>query len=286
MHFFLQSAILAVAFCGISTLPAFAQNQKFWDEWERLATTSSFSAEDKSNLESIPRKSQLQAVSTSAADIAPLDSRHYIEFRAPEPMEVASQHLEGIIPLPMEDPMRDWLALKSMGTYGIGVDRVEAMLRVPLDDSATPEIENIFPRNVFDESMGFPLPNEVAITSTFGNRVHPILGTVRFHTGIDYGAAHGTPVLAAMSGRVIQSGVRGDYGNTVEVDHRVKRTLYAHLSRLTVREGDWVEKGDVIGFVGSTGLSTGPHLHFEVRKPSGGHWTAVDPFLLLKADPW
>ncbi|MEM9087974.1 MAG: peptidoglycan DD-metalloendopeptidase family protein [Cyanobacteria bacterium P01_F01_bin.53] len=118
------------------------------------------------------------------------------------------------------------------------------------------------------------LPSLGPITSHFGSRFHPVLGYSRFHAGTDFGAAHGSPIRAAESGVVIMSGWYGGYGNTVIIDHGGGlTTLYGHASRLDVYEGDTVKKGDTIAAIGTTGLSTGPHLHFEVRR--GGE--AVEP---------
>ena len=104
------------------------------------------------------------------------------------------------------------------------------------------------------------------ITSQFGMRFHPVLGYSRFHAGTDFGAAHGSPIVAAESGVVIFAGWYGGYGNAVIIDHGGGlTTLYGHASRLTAYEGATVRKGDAIAAVGTTGLSTGPHLHFEVR---------------------
>ena len=127
--------------------------------------------------------------------------------------------------------------------------------------------------------MSFPLPVSAPITSRFGWRSHPIFGNRRFHNGIDFGAPAGTPVLAALPGRVQTSGSISGYGLTIiiENDELQQRNLYAHMSRLAVPAGTWVEQGTVIGWVGSTGNSTGPHLHFEVHHRSGNSWTAVDP---------
>ena len=96
--------------------------------------------------------------------------------------------------------------------------------------------------------------------------MHPILGVMKFHAGEDIGAPSGTPILAADSGTVILAGVNGGYGNCVMISHGNGRvTLYGHMSSIAVSNGASVTQGDVIGYVGSTGLSTGPHLHFEVR---------------------
>jgi murein DD-endopeptidase MepM/ murein hydrolase activator NlpD len=110
-------------------------------------------------------------------------------------------------------------------------------------------------------------PAEGEITSPFGWRVHPIFGTQRLHTGIDIGADYGDSVRAADGGVVIHSDWMGGYGNAVIIDHgNGISTLYAHNSQLLVSEGQMVGKGQTISRVGSTGYSTGPHLHFEVRQ--------------------
>lgn len=110
------------------------------------------------------------------------------------------------------------------------------------------------------------LPVNGRISSGFGYRIHPIKKVRRMHTGIDIAAASGTPIGAAGGGEVIFSGWRGGYGNCVMIDHgKGKTTLYAHMSRIGVSVGKVVARNATIGWVGSTGLSTGPHLHYEVR---------------------
>jgi murein DD-endopeptidase MepM/ murein hydrolase activator NlpD len=112
------------------------------------------------------------------------------------------------------------------------------------------------------------------VSSAYGWRQDPINGAPRFHNGIDVAQAYGQDVKAAAAGRVAFSGDRGSYGSTIIVEHPGgRRTLYAHLSTLDVREGDVVDAGQVIGKSGSSGRSTGPHLHFEVLE--SGH--PVDP---------
>ena len=107
------------------------------------------------------------------------------------------------------------------------------------------------------------------VTSGFSyNRLHPILKVRRPHLGVDYGAPRGTPIVATADGKVIRASRKGGYGKTIILRHgQDYRTLYAHLSRYAkgVRKGKWVKKGQIIGYVGSTGLSTGPHLHYEIH---------------------
>jgi murein DD-endopeptidase MepM/ murein hydrolase activator NlpD len=113
----------------------------------------------------------------------------------------------------------------------------------------------------------FMRPVAGGITSGFGYRMHPILGVRKMHTGVDISAATGAPIRAGDAGTVIWSGRRGGYGLCVVIDHGGgMSTVYGHCSRLACSVGQEVRKGEVIGYVGSTGLSTGPHLHFEVRR--------------------
>ena len=116
-------------------------------------------------------------------------------------------------------------------------------------------------------SITFQPPLEdIDLGSGFGLRVHPILRYERLHAGVDLSSPSGTPLLAAAKGKVILAEPRGGYGNCVVISHGFGiATVYAHQSRLSVQPGDKVKAGDVIGAVGSTGLSTGPHLHFETR---------------------
>ena len=115
------------------------------------------------------------------------------------------------------------------------------------------------------------------VTSPFGWRVHPIFGDRRLHTGIDLGSVAGAPIHAAGNGTVILAGSWGGYGRTVVIDHgEGLSSLYAHQSSIAVSEGQNVQAGDVIGYIGCTGFCTGPHLHFEVREAGAPvnpmHW--------------
>ena len=120
----------------------------------------------------------------------------------------------------------------------------------------------------------WPVPSSGNVTSPFGTRVHPVFGTIRNHSGIDIAANHGAAVVAADSGTVITSRFDSSYGHFIVIAHGNGRTtLYAHLSSRRVSPGDTVERGQVIGLIGSTGISTGPHLHFEVSQ----NGTRVNP---------
>ena len=137
-----------------------------------------------------------------------------------------------------------------------------------LDDggriTAAGEIEAA-PRLAVSVPSGMPL-EDIRLTSAYGERNHPILRQRRRHHGVDLAAPTGTPVYATADGRVSQAEWFSSYGKYVRIEHGGEmHTRFAHLSSYTVAEGDQVKKGDLIGYVGSTGRSTGPHLHYEVR---------------------
>jgi len=115
--------------------------------------------------------------------------------------------------------------------------------------------------------MRWPAPGYRRVSSAYGNRMHPVYKRNIFHAGIDIAAPSGSNIAAAKSGTVIIARVEGGYGNTVVIDHGGGlTTLYGHCSKILVKTGQKVKAGDTIARVGSTGVSTGPHLHFEVRK--------------------
>ncbi|MEB3289602.1 MAG: M23 family metallopeptidase [Leptolyngbya sp.] len=135
-----------------------------------------------------------------------------------------------------------------------------------------------------NEPFVFPLSIPAPISSVFGWRMHPIQQSWRFHSGTDLAAPTGTPVLATQAGRVAVADFLGGYGLTVILRHGDGNleSRYAHLSQVAVRSGEWIDQGEVIGLVGSTGTSTGPHLHFEVRQLTGEGWVAMDPSEVLE----
>ncbi len=128
-------------------------------------------------------------------------------------------------------------------------------------------------------SSGYVRPVSGRITSPYGYRIHPIYGVRKMHTGIDYAASHGTPVVSVKSGTVILRQYNSSYGNYIIVDHGGGvSSLYAHLSGFAISYGQSVSQGQKIGYIGSTGASTGPHLHFEIRI-NGSH---VNPANYIK----
>ena len=111
-----------------------------------------------------------------------------------------------------------------------------------------------------------PCPSYKRISDDYGNRMHPTLGVEKFHNGVDFAAPSGSPILAAYDGRVVAATYNSSMGNYVMIDHGDGLyTIYMHASKLYVSSGQTVTKGEQIAAVGSTGRSTGPHLHFSVR---------------------
>ncbi len=160
----------------------------------------------------------------------------------------------------------------------------EAAAAEEQEEGATPSDDAALDESIADEAADTPPPTgdfavtnrpvPGSITSPFGERVHPIFGTVRSHFGIDFNGNRGDPIAAAASGTVLTAGWMNGYGNTVVISHgNGFSTVYAHQTDLAVSAGQAVVGGEVIGWVGSTGWSTGPHLHFEVRVEG----IAVDP---------
>lgn len=155
-----------------------------------------------------------------------------------------------------------------------GIDRVGArdfqLMRWPLGG----RVQWLEASGVGQQTSGMIAPVQGRITSGFGTRVHPILRFARFHKGIDFGAPWGSPIVAAADGQVLRAGWAGGYGQQVRLAHGGGIvTSYSHMSRITAPAGSIVRQGELIGYVGSTGLSTGPHLHYEVYRDG----TPVNP---------
>jgi murein DD-endopeptidase MepM/ murein hydrolase activator NlpD len=156
-----------------------------------------------------------------------------------------------------------------------GLDRSAAsdlsLVRVPLRGKLQWIDEGMSPEPV---RSGLLAPVAGPITSGFGPRMHPILRFTRMHNGIDYGAGWGAPIVAAANGQVVRAGWAGGYGRQVRIAHADGLvTSYSHMSRIVADEGEMVRRGELIGYVGSSGLSTGPHLHYEVLRDG----TPVNP---------
>ncbi len=163
---------------------------------------------------------------------------------------------------------------------------------VPIDEDADPEtfrasvelvtgeIERFATVRRFAGQLPLARPIQSVITSSFGTRMDPFLGELAMHTGIDFRAPTGSPARATAGGTVVVAEFSGGYGNMVEIDHgNGLATRFGHLSRIDVVPGQVVSKGTVIGQSGSTGRSTGPHLHYEIRLDGA----AIDPMRYIKA---
>ncbi|MCR5001426.1 MAG: peptidoglycan DD-metalloendopeptidase family protein [Lachnospiraceae bacterium] len=141
------------------------------------------------------------------------------------------------------------------------------------------EAENKKLRSYDGGMFKFPCPSYTRISDDYGNRIHPILGVEKFHNGVDLAAPSGSPILAAYDGDVVGAGYSSSMGNYVMIDHGDSLiTIYMHASQLYVSTGQSVSKGQKIAAVGSTGRSTGPHLHFSVRE--NGNY--VSPWKYIK----
>ncbi|MFQ9933852.1 MAG: murein hydrolase activator EnvC family protein [Lachnospiraceae bacterium] len=142
------------------------------------------------------------------------------------------------------------------------IKELEEIERKRQEEAAANQTQQIYDGG----KLMWPLPGYSNITSEFGNRIHPVTGIYSFHSGIDIGAPTGTQIMAAYDGEVAWSNYSGTAGNWIGIDHgNGLYTIYMHMSKRIANTGDIVKKGDVIGLVGSTGRSTGPHLHFSVR---------------------
>ena len=152
---------------------------------------------------------------------------------------------------------------KSLATQNDDIEKAEQDLRNEIDKM----IKELSKAQYVGGTFLWPVPEYTKITSYYGPRTHPVTGKVNsFHSGVDLAAAYGKNVLAANSGTIIISGYNSVYGEYIVIDHGGGySTMYGHMSKRAVSQNKAVKKGDVIGYIGSTGLSTGNHLHFEIR---------------------
>ncbi|MCY4325026.1 MAG: M23 family metallopeptidase [Betaproteobacteria bacterium] len=173
-----------------------------------------------------------------------------------------------LVPLPIEpkDPVAGEIGLSEIDArlhgYELGLGRLDLLMQSFVDSSANlAMLKGTLP--ILDPP---PVTGTFYLSSTFGRRSDPFTGRPAFHSGYDYAARTGTPVVAAADGYVTYTGRLGNYGKTVEVYHGDRlSTLYAHLHEIRTTTDAFVRRREVIGYVGSTGRSTGPHLHFELR---------------------
>ena len=187
---------------------------------------------------------------------------------------------------PLQLEQRSPLASRSGQRPVLGLERRYQELRSRLH-GGQPELRQLSTvardiRKKQQAELAKRVPNIVPcageMTSGFGSRLHPVYGVGRQHNGCDFTADYGTPIKATASGQVVHADWLGGYGLTVEIDHgQGLKTLYAHCESLAVKKGQSVRKGQVIGAVGTTGLSSGPHCHYEVHKDG----KPVDPLSYL-----
>jgi len=155
-----------------------------------------------------------------------------------------------------------------------------AIVKYAYSNSNNPDSSSITIETYESEpgKMIYPFSGSYQVTSPFGPRIHPVYGVERFHSGVDFGTPLGTPILTVLDGVVVTVGPGGGYGNVVIIRHANNlSTVYAHLSKIYVKPGDFVKQGQIVALSGNTGVSTGPHLHFEVRE----NGKPVDPMPYL-----
>lgn len=231
---------------------------------------------------SAPTIPQLQDSIT--APVETLEStvgREIVIERAPDPrvqVDEPGVFREREVPVVFQERSSNTTIRVSPG-HGIQIER-------PQPPTPAPDTSLQFDPQIIPDlsSLRYPLPTAVPITSGFGMRTHPVSGEEEFHLGVDLGGSLGTPILAALPGQIVAAAPSGGLGNAVTLAHGSRlRTRYGHMSEIAVTAGQVVQQGDVIGYVGSTGLSTGPHLHFEIwQANAAGSWTALDGSELLR----
>jgi murein DD-endopeptidase MepM/ murein hydrolase activator NlpD len=212
-------------------------------------------------LESQQRSAE-SARSTAETIAADLDGRLGDQQRAYDAAQDAAARAQAAA---VRSIGSDATLIARMVDPGFGADDITATLAIAqAGQGEPPSLDGIFELPI----RGAPL------SSPFGLRIDPIGGAIGFHPGLDFGAESRTPIHAAAGGMVVVAGDCGGYGNCVVIDHGTSlATVYGHQSQVLVKVGDLVNPGQVIGLVGSTGISTGPHLHFEVRL----HGAPIDP---------
>ncbi|MBO5429835.1 MAG: peptidoglycan DD-metalloendopeptidase family protein, partial [Peptococcaceae bacterium] len=199
-----------------------------------------------------------------------LEAKKQTQVTKAQELETASAEQQRVVNAIKADVNATWAMLEETEAESKELEgKIQQMLAANGDSPATAPGAYIW-----------PCPSSKKITSQYGYRIHPIQGYRKLHTGMDIGAKKGADILAAAGGKVIMAQYYGGYGNCIIIDHGGgMTTLYAHMSAYVAKNGDWVSAGQVIGKVGSTGNSTGPHLHFEVRV----NGKTTDPAAYVKA---
>lgn len=206
--------------------------------------------------------------------------RHYAEL-SPLPVTIRQAGFGGV------DRYRDFELFsygKELSRIFMKADLLENQIKIQL--KSFEEVGQLtHEKNMFYASKPGICPlmrnDYYRISDYFGKRYHPVFKMWKEHTGVDYAAMQGTPVYSTGNGKVVAIGWDNGYGNRVVVDHGFGYiTIYAHLHKITVSEGDIVKRGKLVGLVGNTGVSTGPHLHYEVRK----NGKPLDPLLFYIDD--
>lgn len=222
---------------------------------------------------------RLRALQSDSEDIAEIATTAILDAEVQE-TELESSVLLLARRIAAQEAAQDELA-KRIGAHEQEIrefERQQYRMAILIENLIAEELRRSAPKLTERSASGFILPIEGRIGSGFGPRKHPIFGTIRQHNGVDIGCVMGQPIWSAKAGTVIFAGWRDGYGNVVLIEHEgYVVTVYAHFSKLSVSKGHSVEVGEPIGECGSTGWSTGPHLHFEVRV--GGE--AKDPLLVL-----
>jgi len=184
----------------------------------------------------------------------------------PDPKEVAAK-VQAMFTEVMLKAMEDSVEAED-GLFGKSAssDIYRGLLREHVARGMSEKMDSPLEKVLVPALSPRPLPVSGVISSPEGWRRDPITGDTKYHAGTDIAAPAGTPIRAVAAGRVVESGVKGGYGNAVVIETEDgRKMLYAHNNQNHVRVGDWVSRGETIAEVGSTGRSTGPHVHFEVK---------------------
>lgn len=236
-------------------IDALAESKSVVDFLERLELISTISKKDKEIIESVKQVKRDISFKKQLA----VGEKKQVQIKADESLETINNLTATRASLDNQ--------IKEINARLKKLEEEEDKL-VKQSNALVNQIKNLQKKGAYaGGSMTWPCPSSSTISSYYGNRLHPILKKYKMHTGIDISAKQGASIVAANKGTVIMAGWQSGYGYTVVVDHGGGiTTLYAHCSKLLVKVGQSVNAGETIAKVGSTGMSTGPHLHFEVRK--------------------